>query len=137
MFFTDINGNHNLVTAVMNIFSSSGNLVSSSNGVKVVGITGAVVTDIEDLVVATVIPGLGKDMPTVEVKISTQGVENLLPTLSRWTPTVWTLREFTLERRDCSLGTSAANPDQDEIRLKIIRYSTITLALSLFSGSMA
>ena len=80
MFFTDINGNHNLVTAVMNIFSSSGNLVSSSNGVKVVGITGAVVTDIEDLVVATVIPGLGKDMPTVQVEISTQGVENLLPT---------------------------------------------------------
>ena len=54
--------------------------MSSSNGVKVVGITGAVVTDIEDLVVATVIPGLGKDMPTVQVKISTQGVENLLPT---------------------------------------------------------
>ena len=111
--------------------------MSSSNGVKVVGITGAVVTDIEDLVVATVIPGLGKDMPTVQVEISTQGVENLLPTLSRWTPTVWTLREFTLERRDCSLGTSAANPGQDEIRLKIIRYHTITLALSLFSGSMA
>ena len=80
MFFTDINGNHNLVTAVMNIFSSSGNLVSSSNGVKVVGITGAVVTDIEDLVVATVIPGLGKDMPTVQVEISTQGIEHLLPT---------------------------------------------------------
>ena len=101
-----------------------------------VGITGAVVTDIEDLVVATVIPGLGKDMPTVQVEISTQGVE-LLPTLSRWTHTVWTLREFTLERPDCSLGTSVANPGQDEIRLKIIRYSTITLALSLFSGSMA
>ena len=91
--------------------------MSSSNGVKVVGITGAAVTDIEDLVVATVIPGLGKDMPTVQVEISTQGVENLLPTLSRWTPTVWTLREFTLERPDCSLGTSAANRKLDEIRL--------------------
>ena len=45
-----------------------GNLVSSSNGFKVIGITGAVVSDIEDLVVATVIPGLGKDMATVEVK---------------------------------------------------------------------
>ena len=45
-----------------------GNLVSSSNGIKVVGITGSVVSDIEDLVVATVIPGLGKDMDTVQVK---------------------------------------------------------------------
>ena len=44
--------------------------MSSSNGFKVVGITGAVVTDIEDLVVATVIPGLGKDMATVQVKMS-------------------------------------------------------------------
>ena len=45
----------------------SGNLVSSSNGFKVIGVTGSVVSDIEDLVVAKVIPGLGKDMPTVKV----------------------------------------------------------------------
>ena len=42
--------------------------MSSSNGFKVVGITGTIVSDIEDLVVATVIPGLGKDMDTVQVK---------------------------------------------------------------------
>ena len=42
--------------------------MSSNNGFKVIGITGAVVSDIEDLVVATVIPGLGKDMATVQVK---------------------------------------------------------------------
>ena len=42
--------------------------MSSSNGFKVIGITGAVVSDIEDLVVATVIPGLGKDVATVQVK---------------------------------------------------------------------
>ena len=32
-----------------------------------IGVTGSVVSDIEDLVVAKVIPGLGKDMPTVKV----------------------------------------------------------------------
>ena len=44
--------------------------MSSSDGLKVVGISGMVATDIDDLVVATVIPGLGKDMADVQVRIS-------------------------------------------------------------------
>ena len=68
MFFTDINGKKPRPREGMLWRHFPGNLVSSSNGFKVVGITGAVVTDIEDLVVATVIPGLGKDMATVQVK---------------------------------------------------------------------
>ena len=39
-------------------------------GLKVVGISGMVASDIDDLVVATVIPGLGKDMADVQVRIS-------------------------------------------------------------------
>ena len=42
--------------------------MSSSDGLKVVGISGMVASDIDDLVVATVIPGLGKDMADVQVK---------------------------------------------------------------------
>ena len=70
MFFTDINGEKPRPREGLLWRYFPGNLVSSSNGFKVVGITGAVVTDIEDLVVATVIPGLGKDMATVQVNIS-------------------------------------------------------------------
>ena len=44
--------------------------MSSSDGLKVVGISGMVASDIDDLVVATVIPGLGKDMADVQVRIS-------------------------------------------------------------------
>ena len=44
--------------------------MSSSDGFKVVGISGMVASDIDDLVVATVIPGLGKDMADVQVRIS-------------------------------------------------------------------
>ena len=68
MFFTDINGKTPWPREGLLWRYFPGNLVSSSNGFKVVGITGAVVSDIEDLVVATVIPGLGKDMATVQVK---------------------------------------------------------------------
>ena len=76
MFFTDINGKSPGSRRELLWRHFPGNLVSSSNGFKVVGITGSTVNDIEDLVVATVIPGLGKDMPTVEVNESPQ---NLLP----------------------------------------------------------
>ena len=44
--------------------------MSSSDGLKVVGISGMVASDIDDLVVASVIPGLGKDMADVQVRIS-------------------------------------------------------------------
>ena len=72
--------------------------MSSSNGFKVIGITGAVVSDIEDLVVATVIPGLGKDMATVQVKKKPKKVPPATQIQFRLTPTVWTSRGFSSER---------------------------------------
>ena len=80
---------------------------------KVVGITGAVVSDIEDLVVATVIPGLGKDMATVQVK-KPQKVPLTTQVQFRLTPTVWTSRGFSSKRIACSLGTSVVSLDQPE-----------------------
>ena len=84
--------------------------MSSSNGFKVIGITGAVVSDIEDLVVATVIPGLGKDMATVQVK-KPQKVPPATQIQFRLTPTVWTSRGSSSERIACSRGTSVVSPD--------------------------
>ena len=111
-----------------------GNLVSSSNGVKVVGITGSTVNDIEDLVVATVIPGLGKDMPTVEVNESPQKVQLTTQIQFRLTPTVWTLRGCSSERIACSLGTSAVSLEHPEITGFKIIHGAVDFGLSSNTG---
>ena len=100
-----------------------GNLVSSSDGLKVVGISGMVASDIDDLVVATVIPGLGKDMADVQVRISAHlsllilsfcHFENWGAMICRLTTTAWTLRGFPFAKTIFSLGMSAVSLEEAE-----------------------
>ena len=109
-----------------------GNLVSSSDGLKVVGISGMVASDIDDLVVATVIPGLGKDMADVQVRISAHlsllilsfcHFENWGAMICRLTTTAWTLRGFPFAKTIFSLGMSAVSleePESDQLSWAIL-----------------